>query len=49
LTGCPAHPTLDRCLPLIHAAGASDAGDTVRSPITGIDLASPSMRAIIFG
>ena len=43
------HPTLDHYLPLLYAAGASGAGDAVRFPITGFDLASLSMRAILFG
>jgi hypothetical protein len=29
--------------------GASGVGDTVRFPITGFDLSSLSMRAIVFG
>jgi 4,5-DOPA dioxygenase extradiol len=47
--GRMAHPTRDHYLPLLYAAGASDAGDTVRFPITGFDLSSLSMRAIVFG
>ena len=47
--GRMAHPTLDHYLPLLYVAGASDAGDTVHFPITGFDLASLSMRAILFG
>ena len=47
--GRMAHPTLDHYLPLLYVAGASGAGDTVRFPITGFDLSSLSMRAIVFG
>ena len=47
--GRMAHPTLDHFLPLLYVAGASGAGDTVRFPITGFDLSSLSMRAIVFG
>ena len=47
--GRMAHPTYDHLLPLLYAAGASGAGDTVRFPITGFDLSSLSMRAIVFG
>jgi 4,5-DOPA dioxygenase extradiol len=47
--GRMAHPTLDHYLPLLYVAGASGDGDTVHFPITGFDLASLSMRAILFG
>jgi 4,5-DOPA dioxygenase extradiol len=47
--GRMAHPTLDHYLPLLYVAGASVAGDTVRFPVTGFDLSSLSMRAIVFG
>ena len=43
--GRMAHPTLDHYLPLLYTTGASGAGDKVRFPITGFDLASLSMRA----
>jgi 4,5-DOPA dioxygenase extradiol len=43
------HPTLDHYLPLLYAAGAADARDAVRFPITGFDLGSLSMRAVLFG
>jgi 4,5-DOPA dioxygenase extradiol len=43
------HPTLDHYLPLLYAAGAADAGDAVRFPISGFDLGSLSMRAVLFG
>jgi 4,5-DOPA dioxygenase extradiol len=44
-----AHPTPDHYLPLLYAAGASDAKDPVRFPITGFDMGSLSMRSVIFG
>jgi len=47
--GRMAHPTFDHYLPLLYVAGASGVGDTVRFPITGFDLSSLSMRAIVFG
>jgi 4,5-DOPA dioxygenase extradiol len=47
--GRMAHPTRDHYLPLLYVAGASCAGDAVRFPITGFDLSSLSMRAIVFG
>jgi len=47
--GRTAHPTRDHYLPLLYVAGASGAGDTVRFQITGFDLSSLSMRAIVFG
>jgi 4,5-DOPA dioxygenase extradiol len=43
------HPTPDHYLPLLYAAGAADARDPVRFPITGFDLGSLSMRAVQFG
>lgn len=44
-----AHPTPDHYLPLLYAAGASGPEDRVRFPITGFDMGSLSMRAVIFG
>ena len=44
-----AHPTPDHYLPLLYAAGASEAGDTVRFPVSGFDAGSLSMRAVLFG
>ncbi|HYS83267.1 MAG TPA: hypothetical protein VEM76_21370 [Anaeromyxobacteraceae bacterium] len=44
-----AHPTPDHYLPVLYAAGASDRDDAVRFPLTGFDLASLSMRSVIFG
>jgi 4,5-DOPA dioxygenase extradiol len=43
------HPTPDHYLPLLYAAGASDDQDSIQFPITGFDLGSLSMRAVIFG
>lgn len=43
------HPTPDHYLPLLYAAGASGPDDPVRFPIAGFDLASLSMRAVVFG
>ncbi len=48
-TGRLSHPTLDHYLPLLYAAGATDAGDAVRFPISGFDLGSLSMRVVLFG
>jgi 4,5-DOPA dioxygenase extradiol len=47
--GRQAHPTPDHYLPLLYTAGASGPEDPVRFPITGFDLASLSMRAVIWG
>jgi 4,5-DOPA dioxygenase extradiol len=47
--GRMSHPTLDHYLPLLYAAGAVDGRDTIRFPITGFDLGSLSMRAVLFG
>ncbi len=47
--GRMAHPTPDHYLPLLYAAGASAAGDPIRFPIVGFDMASLSMRSAIFG
>ena len=44
-----AHPTPDHYLPLLYAAGASAREDAVRFPIEGFDMASLSMRSVIFG
>jgi len=48
-TGRMSHPTLDHYLPLLYAVGAAEAHDAVRFPITGFDLASLSMRAVLIG
>lgn len=47
--GRRSHPTLDHFLPLLYAVGAAEATDVVRFPITGFDLGSLSMRAVVFG
>ena len=47
--GRRAHPTAEHWLPILYAAGAADEGDAVRFPITGFDLGSLSMRAVLFG
>jgi 4,5-DOPA dioxygenase extradiol len=47
-TGRMAHPTPDHYLPLLYAAGASDAADEVRFPVEGFDWSSLSMRAVLF-
>lgn len=44
-----AHPTPDHYLPLLYAAGAARPDDAVRFPVTGFDLSSLSMRAVLFG
>jgi 4,5-DOPA dioxygenase extradiol len=44
-----AHPTPDHYLPLLYAAGASAPADPVIFPIEGFDMASLSMRSVIFG
>ena len=43
------HPTPDHYLPLLYTAGAAGAGEPVRYPVTGFDLGSLSMRAILIG
>jgi 4,5-DOPA dioxygenase extradiol len=43
------HPTPDHYLPLLYAAGASAPGEAVRFPMEGFDLASISMRSVVFG
>jgi len=47
--GRVAHPTPDHYLPLLYAAGAAERGEAVRFPVTGFDMASLSMRAVLFG
>jgi len=46
--GRKAHPTPEHYLPLLYAAGAAG-DDPVSFHITGFDLGSLSMRAVIFG
>ena len=47
--GRMSHPTPDHYLPLLYVAGAAEAGDPVRFPIEGFDLASLSMRSALVG
>jgi 4,5-DOPA dioxygenase extradiol len=42
------HPTLDHYLPLLYAFGAAEGCHSVSFPITGFDLGSLSMRAVMF-
>jgi len=42
------HPSPDHYLPLLYAAGAAGRSSAVRFPITGFDLGSLSMRAVLF-
>jgi 4,5-DOPA dioxygenase extradiol len=44
-----AHPTYDHFLPLLHAAGATDAGEPVRFFNESYQLGSISMRSAIWG
>jgi 4,5-DOPA dioxygenase extradiol len=46
--GAQAHPSPDHYLPLLYAAGASTEQDSVSFPITGFDMGSLSMRAVLF-
>jgi 4,5-DOPA dioxygenase extradiol len=43
------HPTLDHYLPLMYVVGAAAGTTRVQFPMTGFDLGSLSMRAIVFG
>jgi 4,5-DOPA dioxygenase extradiol len=47
--GSRAHPTPEHYLPLLYAAGAAGDAGPVRFPLTGFDLGSLSMRAVLFG
>jgi 4,5-DOPA dioxygenase extradiol len=47
--GQRSHPSPDHFLPILYAVGAAGADERVRFPITGFDLASLSMRAILYG
>ncbi len=44
-----AHPTYDHFLPLLHAAGAVEAGESARFFNTGYQGASISMRSVVWG
>jgi 4,5-DOPA dioxygenase extradiol len=43
------HPSPDHYLPLLYAVGATSPTEPVRFPITGFDMGSLSMRAVLFG
>jgi 4,5-DOPA dioxygenase extradiol len=43
-----AHPTREHYLPLLYAVGAADDGARVSFPVSGFDLGSLSMRAVLF-
>lgn len=43
------HPTPDHWLPLLYVAGAAREDDALSFPITGFDLGSLSMRAVVLG
>ena len=44
-----AHPTYDHYLPLLHAAGAADAGDRLRFINESYQSASIAMRSVVWG
>jgi 4,5-DOPA dioxygenase extradiol len=46
--GRRAHPTTEHWLPILYAAGATDAEDAVSFPLAGFDLGSLSMRCVLF-
>ncbi len=46
--GSTSHPTPEHYLPLLYAFGAAGEGGGVRFPISGFDMGSLSMRAIVF-
>jgi 4,5-DOPA dioxygenase extradiol len=45
--GRQAHPTTDHYLPLLYVAGAGGSSGEVTFPITGFDMGSLSMRAVL--
>lgn len=47
--GRASHPSPEHYLPLLYAAGASDARDAITFPIAGWDASSLSMRSVVFG
>jgi 4,5-DOPA dioxygenase extradiol len=47
--GRRSHPSPDHYWPLLYAVGAADPGEPVSFPVTGFDMASLSMRAILIG
>ena len=42
------HPTPDHYFPLLYAAGAADARDEVKFPVSGFDMGSLSMRSVLY-
>ena len=42
------HPTPDHYYPLLYTAGAADARDAVKFPVSGFDMSSLSMRSILY-
>ena len=46
--GRVSHPTPDHYYPLLYAAGAADARDSVEFPVAGFDMGSLSMRSILY-
>lgn len=46
--GKRAHPTSDHYLPLLYVVGATDQQDRITFPITGFDMGSLSMRAVLW-
>jgi 4,5-DOPA dioxygenase extradiol len=47
-SGRISHPTPDHYFPLLYAAGAADARDEVRFPVSGFDMGSLSMRSVLW-
>jgi 4,5-DOPA dioxygenase extradiol len=43
------HPTTEHWLPVLVAAGAATAGDTVEFPVAGFEYGNLSRRAMRFG
>ena len=47
-SGRISHPTPDHYFPLLYAAGAADARDEVKFPVSGFDMGSLSMRSVLW-
>ena len=47
-SGRISHPTPDHYFPLLYAAGATDARDQVKFPVSGFDMGSLSMRCVLW-
>jgi 4,5-DOPA dioxygenase extradiol len=47
-SGRISHPTPDHYFPLLYTAGAADAKDRVSFPLSGFDMASLSMRSVLY-